>query len=291
MKQSQMKHFKCLACGSDRCRPYYQGCRDYYLGLGQPVDYVACAGCGLVQQWPVPEDVSPFYLDYPVHVRRTVVQRFARRVLQRQVYFRPSPAMAAGTLLDFGCGDGVYLREMEGRFARRVGYEPGAAHAARLAESTGLPIYHDVAALSAEWKGRVDVVVAHYVMEHVTDLHAAMRCFADVLVPGGLLHIAVPHVRSWEARLFKRAWHGLDAPRHISFPDETVFRRLGSEHGFDPPACSPAIFPNTLAASICTALTGGYHGGLFNLLILPSWCVAALAPTGTMVYQMTKRKS
>jgi SAM-dependent methyltransferase len=271
--------------------PYRAACRDLYLGLGPAVDYVTCASCGLVQQHPIPVDVAPFYADYPVHQRRSLLQRLARRWLQREVYHRPGPASGGETLLDFGCGDGVYLREVRTCYKAVVGYEPGEALAAALTKADGIPVYSDAGALAAEWSGRIDMITAHYVMEHVTDLRGTMALFARLLKPGGKLYIAVPNIRSWEARWFGRFWHGLDAPRHISFPLVRHAVALGEACGLSVTASGYATFPNTLAASIPTALLGRYHGLLFNALILPAWLVAALAPSGTVVYTLTRKAS
>lgn len=281
--------FTCLLCHGTDSRPWLSLCKDYFLGIGQPVDYVECDRCGLVQQWPLPENVAALYKDYPVHQRRSVMQVWARRCLQRQVYYRPSRDAAGHVLLDYGCGDGVYLREQESRFKERVGYEPGDKLAGALSKSEAFKVYSNLSAMVRDYEGQVDVVTAHFVLEHVTDLHETICLFEKLLKPGGLLHMAVPSVRSWEARLFKRKWHGLDPPRHISFPGVDAFERLARECGFEKPARRYAIFPNTLAASLVAALFGRHVNWLFQLLVLPAWLIAALAPSGTEVITMRKR--
>jgi 2-polyprenyl-3-methyl-5-hydroxy-6-metoxy-1,4-benzoquinol methylase len=278
-----------MVCGANECRPWHQSCRDFYLGLGHPVDYVACTSCHLVQQQPIPSDVSGFYENYPVHTRRSPLQQWARKNLQHQVYFKPTGDVSNQVLLDYGCGDGVYLREVGDRFQSVVGYEPGAVLAASLSASSPFPVFSDEASMIREWEGRVDVITAHYVMEHVTDINGTMRTFSRLLKPGGVIHIAVPNIRSWESRLFKRAWHGLDAPRHISFPDGAIFSRFANRDDLTLTEARTATFPNTLAASLCTVLTGKYHALLFNLFILPSWLVASVASSGTEVFSLRKK--
>ncbi len=266
----------------------YTACRDYYRGLGHPVDYATCSGCGLVQQHPRPDDVSPFYENYPVHAQRSVFQRLARRYLQRQVYHRPECGAGSMTLLDYGCGDGVYLVEMRDQYKTLVGYEPGVCHASTLSGRLNIPIYSDPELLAATWEDKVDVVTAHYVLEHVVDLHHTFRLFQRVLKAGGLLYIAVPNIHSWESRLFRRAWHGLDPPRHICFPNLNTFNVLADEYGFQPTRKAYAAFPNTLSASIATVCAGKFNPALFNLMILPSWLIALLAPSGTEIFEMRK---
>jgi SAM-dependent methyltransferase len=278
-----------MLCGATKTIPWLAGCPDYYLQKGKPVNYVGCADCLLVQQQPLPADMAALYADYPVHSSRNLVQRFARRVFQRQVYFRPPFGSERLTLLDYGCGDGTFLREIRKKFGAVCGFEPGSAHAAALSEQLNAPVYSSAEKLCAEHAGEPDVITAHFVLEHVNDLHGAFKTFQTLLKPGGLLYIAVPNVRSWEARLFKRLWHGLDAPRHLVFPEAGHFETLAEKYGFSAPQISFAAFPNTLAASLATLLTGRSHPALLMGFILPCWLVALAAPQGTLIVRMVRK--
>src|SRR5262249_57546269 len=64
--------------------------------------------------------------------------------------------------------------------------------------------------------GRLDVVTAFQVLEHVPDPVAAARRMLDWLAPGGLLIVEVPNAGGLGARLFGGAWAGLELPRHLS---------------------------------------------------------------------------
>lgn len=283
--------FCCLLCGGAKSKPWLSSCKDYFLNSRLVVDYRVCLSCNLVQQSPTPEDYASLYVNYPVHQQRSRAQVLARKLLHAQVYFKSAGDHSNSTMLDYGCGDGVYLREQRGNYGTVIGFEPDVNHSLRLEQADNIKVYSDCASLRVDHMGKIDVITAHFVIEHLVELHNSFALFCDLLKPGGSLHISVPNIRSWEARLFKRKWHGLDPPRHISFPDLAAFTRLALDHGFEPPQKRYAIFPNTLAASIVTALTGGYHGALFQLLILPSWLVAALAPSGTEVFTLKKAKT
>jgi len=159
-----------------------------------------------------------------------------------------------------------------------------------LTERLGIPVYSSLDSLCVERAGTIDVITAHFVLEHVTDLRGAFETFRTLLKPDGVLYFSVPNIRSWEARLFNRRWHGLDAPRHLVFPDTVHFEGLAAEFGFSTPQTSFAAFPNTLAASLATLFTGHCHALLMMGLILPSWLVALAAPSGTRIIQMKKEK-
>jgi SAM-dependent methyltransferase len=162
-------------------------------------------------------------------------------------------------------------------------------HAAALTQHLGVPVYSSAEALCAERADTFDRVTAHYVLEHVADLHGTFETFRTLLRPGGLLYVAVPNIRSWEARLFKHRWHGLDAPRHLVFPEPAHFEKLATRHGFGSPQITFATFPNTLAASLATVVTGRCHPLLLMALVSASWPVALFAPSGTLIARFIKK--
>jgi hypothetical protein len=62
------------------------------------VNYRKCDECGLVQQTPVPADVTPFYENYPVHQKKIAAVSLGTHVdnecllLQYQVNFQKKRA-------------------------------------------------------------------------------------------------------------------------------------------------------------------------------------------------------
>jgi SAM-dependent methyltransferase len=50
-----------------------------------------------------------------------------------------------------------------------------------------------------------DLVVCHYVLEHVTDLEACFDELARVVAPGGTLYVAVPRAAAFDDRLYRFA--------------------------------------------------------------------------------------
>ena len=284
-----MTSLSCISCGHSVTRPWLEGCRDLYLHTPFVVNYKVCPNCHLVQQIPTPADTSSFYpSSYPMHAPRGTFLGLARSIMVRRVYYVPPSAAKDDVLLDFGCGDGSYLQSVRSRVGRIIGFEFSPQQAARLKADLGCEVYSDLDKASEELAGQVDIVTGHFVLEHLSDLHAAFRFWGHVLKPGGTLHVAVPNIRSWEARLFGKKWHGLDPPRHISFPEEESLFSLMDEHGFKLAGKRYGIFPNTLAASMATVLAGKYHHVLFLALIPLGFILSCLMPQGTSVYEMRK---
>ncbi|MDP2181964.1 MAG: class I SAM-dependent methyltransferase [Actinomycetota bacterium] len=280
--------FICLNCNGSRSVQFYHNCADLYLGKPVRVDYVRCEQCGLVQQSPVPEDVASFYEAYPVHESKSWLYDHARRLVMRQVYYDASALSPGHLLLDYGCGDGSYLESLKGNGLDLVGFEVDPAHAERLSQRLGIPVYCDVGALVSEYHSRVNVLAAHFVIEHVTNLDTAFAHISVLLAPGGIARIVVPNVSSWESRMFRTKWHGLDPPRHISFPDGRVVGAIASRHGMRLIEERAVAFPNGVAGSLATVLGGRFRYPLYLLFLPIDIVMSAVAPSGQMAYRLVK---
>lgn len=279
--------FTCLFCGHHDHAVVFTQCRDYYLGMPDRVDYVRCAQCRLVQQHPIPADISAFYKVYPVHQKKSGLMNFARRLMNAAPYFKPSRGQSL-RLLDFGCGDGNYLDMIAAPPIERIGYEPDAAHAARLSERLGVPVLADLEDLLTRYRGTCDVVTAHFVIEHLTDPDAAFAAIAQLLKPGGLFYMSVPHFDSWESRLFGVRWHGLDPPRHISFAAPAHVEHWGRKHGLTLRRYAPVSFPNGIAGSLPPVLLGRFHPALFMASMIVAIPLSRLFPQGCCRYELVR---
>jgi SAM-dependent methyltransferase len=96
-------------------------------------------------------------------------------------HIKPSDAV-----LDFGCGTGGILSEIE--CERRIGIEinePSIADARR----AGIEVFHDLQQIPAE---QVDVAITNHAIEHVNEPYAIISELFRVLRPNGKLVVVVP---------------------------------------------------------------------------------------------------
>lgn len=277
--------FHCLLCNHAQSQDFLDNCFDYFMRKPVVVNYVRCTACGLVQQEFVPEDVSSFYDDYPVHRQKSKLYSMLRRLLVGQVYAGVS--QLAGRLLDFGCGDGSFLEEPRIQKFFRIGYEPNASQANAISQRLSIPVYHDLAELKADLQDRIDVITMHFVLEHVTNLHATFATACSLLKPGGVLYITIPHINSFEAHLFGRRWHGLDPPRHICFPCPSHVAEFARIHGLKIDRQSPVRFPNSFAGSIAS-LGHRFNPVIFAAALPVGVIFSGLVPTGARRYWLSR---
>lgn len=281
--------FRCLICRGGEGELVHERCPDYYLGTAFKVDYARCRACGLLQQSPVPKDVSPFYHAYPVHARKSRLYAALRWLVMSPLYYDARRHAAGSALLDYGCGDGGYLEAIAGRGFRLQGYENDAAQAARVAERLDVPVHSDIKVLLACHAGTFDAVTLHMVLEHLTDPDGALAAVRHLLKPGGILYVVVPHIDSIEARIFGRRWHNLDPPRHISLPTVAHLRRLADRHGYALVRHAPVSFPNGFAASVPVVLSGRFRFPLFALAFPLGVVWSRLVPTGSHAYWLARQ--
>jgi SAM-dependent methyltransferase len=123
-----------------------------------------------------------------------------------------------------GCGSGGALGVAQALGWQVAGVEVDAAAAKKARRFSERVHVGDL--LDAPFgPGEFDVVTSFHVLEHVPDPVAAVRRMLEWLDREGLLILEVPNAGGLGARLFGRAWSGLELPRHLSqFTPETIAR-------------------------------------------------------------------
>ena len=144
------------------------------------------------------------------------------RALQRYVLGR--------TILDVGCGDGVFLSTLSDRWAKR-GVEPSVSGAS-LARKRDLDVVCATLG-SVNTPCDADLISALDVIEHIVDPHQFVDSFKRHLRPGGFALLLTGDVDSYPARIAGPRWSYLRWCGHVSVFSRSGLRRLLESHGFD----------------------------------------------------------
>ncbi len=115
------------------------------------------------------------------------------------------------TLLDIGCGTGIFLylaKEMEFE-VYGIDQAKEAVHYAK--ERLGLTnvILGGVGSILSQWRSKFDVITCIQILEHVENPRKFISDISELLAPGGALIIAVPNYN--RLKLTKQMW---DCPPH-----------------------------------------------------------------------------
>jgi 2-polyprenyl-3-methyl-5-hydroxy-6-metoxy-1,4-benzoquinol methylase len=126
--------------------------------------------------------------------------------------------------LDIGAGTGDFLKLAKDNGWDVKGVEPNDG-ASNLARKKNIEICETIDKLSGE---TFDVVTLWHVLEHLPDLEIITKKIEDLIKPGGILIVAVPNFKSYDAKYYKNYWAAYDTPRHLWHFSKTAMRGIFS---------------------------------------------------------------
>jgi 2-polyprenyl-3-methyl-5-hydroxy-6-metoxy-1,4-benzoquinol methylase len=207
--------------------------------VGDHGDLFACTSCGTVAQPSLPGGEELRSLYRRMNDTAYLDEEDGRRRAARRLLDMVERRVAAGRLLDAGCGHGMLLDEARRRGWETVGLDLSAAAAAHARDTLGLDV-RERPLEQFTHDGGFDAVVLADVIEHVDDPAVAIdRCF-ELLVPGGVALFATPDPASRVARLAGRRWWGYLRAHTFLLPRETLARLL-AERGLEPLSHRPLV--------------------------------------------------
>jgi len=191
-----------------------------------------CSGCCCV--WtadpPAPKNMAFHYgEDYHRAIRaggeRDAAARWKvpRRTIARY--------KKSGCILDIGCSSGGFLKTMNGWSLHGIELDPKTAERARMNVSGDIFVGNALEAPFAQ--DTFDVITCFDVLEHFYEPLELVRKIATWLKPGGVFYMRVPNVASWEARLLRSYWFGLELPRHLFHFSPSAVRNLMRSTGME----------------------------------------------------------
>ncbi|MDI6738429.1 MAG: class I SAM-dependent methyltransferase [Nanoarchaeota archaeon] len=121
-----------------------------------------------------------------------------------------------GSILDIGCGRGLFLHIMKKDGWGTAGVEVNKETAFYASEMYGLNV---AVGEPSNWNfpnESFDVITINHVLEHVHKPAEYIKKCKELLKKEGLLFIAVPNISSLQAVVGKELWFHLDVPYHIN---------------------------------------------------------------------------
>jgi len=230
---------KCLVCGSNRFEPFLQ-CKDYTVSQ-ESFSILSCPSCGFKFTNPRPEDseLGNYYKaeSYISHTNSkkgliNSVYHIVRKYTLRKKVVLVSSYVSRGTILDYGCGTGMFLAACKSVGWNVLGIEPDN-DARAMANNQGLELYSKKEeVISFNTHKQVDAITLWHVLEHVTDMFETLAFFKSKLKKDGVLIIAVPNHISYDAQIYKEFWAAYDVPRHLYHFELRSMKTLLENAGF-----------------------------------------------------------
>ncbi len=173
---------------------------------------------------------SPDYISHTDSARgwfEKIYQAVKKRALKNKISILANYQKCPGMLLDFGCGTGDFLVEAKHSGWTCTGFEPNE-NARQRALSKGIQLTEGVENLQP---ASFDAITLWHVLEHVHDVNHHLEVFSKLLKPNGILVIAVPNFRSFDAVHYHNYWAAYDVPRHIWHFSRTAIAKLAANAG------------------------------------------------------------
>jgi 2-polyprenyl-3-methyl-5-hydroxy-6-metoxy-1,4-benzoquinol methylase len=117
-----------------------------------------------------------------------------------------------GSLLDYGCGAGYFLKYAERNGWESTGIEPNEKAKSLASKDFNGNLYSGIDQLP---KQKFDAITLFHVLEHVPNLNETLEGLRKRLHKDGTLFIALPNHESNDAKKYKEFWAAWDVPRHL----------------------------------------------------------------------------
>ena len=180
-----------------------------------------------------PDDYEPY--QHAIEDEKLGLMRWLRRqkMVQRRKMIERYSHKTSGSILDVGCGTGIFLHEMEQSGWQAAGIEPVHSAARYAQQRFGLQVFKGTTSSNPYPPASFDVITFWDVLEHTRYPFAELSATATLLRPDGLVAINVPNWNSLDRRLFGAGWVGFDPPRHLYVLDQRSLTRLLQQAGFE----------------------------------------------------------
>ena len=251
---------------------------DHEYGLPHVVTYRRCDDCGSLSQDPMPNlrELSAYYpANYHSFGPRSPLASLKHRARLERI--RSLLGGGPRTLLDYGCGNGDFLRAAAARHPewRCWGFEI-AERPETIVEADGrITIVRGRPAEVTRGWPRFDLVTMNHVIEHLPDPADVLTALSRHMRPGALVEGQTPAADSLERDLFGTAWSGFHAPRHTVVFSRRGLSTLLTRTGFVDVAVAPGFNPAGIAVSLAAALHGPRGGSIERRGAAWSACLAA----------------
>ncbi len=215
---------------------------------------------------PAPSDLPRYYEsdDYISHTdgKRSLFENAYHLVkniaLANKTRLLSSLQPGKGRLLDIGAGTGDFLLAAKKSGWEILGTEP-SGKARGIAESKGVSFAEQLSDLPDH---SFDAITMWHVLEHVPDLDHQIGELKRLLKPTGIILIAVPNFRSFDAQHYGAFWAAYDVPRHLWHFSKTAIGKLFARRDFE----LQHVLPMKFDAFYVALLSEKYQSGRMNFL-------------------------
>ena len=207
--------------------------KDYFILKGQSPDFKIyyCSFCKTAFSLPFLTD-QELAESYPAEYEAYNMRKSFTSLLQIVKYksdlslLKKNLSKANASLFEIGAGRGEFLNQAKNVGFSVSGLEPGQAGRAAAIKLFKIELRPGYAG-ELEFKEKYDAIVMRHVFEHIGEPVKVLEKIKSGLADHGILFLKLPRLDSWEAKFFKKYWHGYDLPRHrFHYSAEGIIKML-----------------------------------------------------------------
>jgi len=231
---------QCPICKSTQFS-HFLDTRDYFF-TQEKFKIIKCDGCGFRITDPIPNEdqISKYYNseNYISHNSSAggIINRIYSLAQHFNFYLKYNAIkkyVPRGTWMDYGAGNGAFVKYLKSKSLQAVGYEPSSQ-----ARENSTEILKDIEHYKYDDHQYACITMWH-VLEHVHELEELIKTHRNHLIEKGTLVIAVPNIDSYDSKVYSAEWAALDTPRHLWHFSENDLKRLFEQNGFSHESTKP----------------------------------------------------
>lgn len=163
-----------------------------------------------------------------------------------------------GKILDIGAGTGDFLSVAKKEGWQTIGVEP-SGKAKSIAMSKGITFVEQTSELE---NNSFDVISMWHVLEHVPDLDSQIKELKRLLKPEGVLIVAVPNFKCFDAKHYGKFWAAYDVPIHFWHFSKTAIKLLFEKEEMN----LEKVLPMKFDSFYVSLLSEKYKSGKMNFI-------------------------
>ncbi len=244
-------------------------CIDYTVSK-KKFDIVKCEQCAFQFTNPIPleSEIGKYYEsdEYISHSNTSKglvnkLYQVVRNITIKQKLKLVKRLAKGNQLLDIGCGTGEFLKICKDNGFDVQGIEPSENAKKFAIENYKLNIHSEdkIKEFGAE---SFDLISMWHVLEHVYHLKERVVEIQKILKKNGILIVAVPNHRSYDAEYYKEYWAAYDVPRHLYHFSPNDIKNLFEKNGFN----LEEVLPMKFDSFYVSMLSEKYKNGKANFL-------------------------
>ena len=278
---------KCQAC-STVSQARVETIPDFEYAIPGGACYGCCSNCGSFTHSPMPggAELASYY---PANYHSFLPPNILSRLRQRMRLAQLKRLGKTGTILDFGCGQGMFLNALAESFpdGRFLGYEIGERNEKEERYGGRVTIFRGNPDFFWDNVSNVDLVTMNHVIEHLPNPIETVRSIRSILSPQGRVEGQTPNADCYERLIFGSCWSGFHSPRHTVVFSKRGLETLLKDAGFATVHVTSGWNPASWAVSIgsvfqdATKPTGITRQGIWWLALIAAGLVPSLIESRT----------